>query len=215
MRFLRPLLALVIVSGFASPWSAVAQTDQSPCLVFDRQPSETPTAEVTPTLDGGIGGTRSSFEIVYGPPTEESGIFVTYSMEGCGEVFVGYFGDDPITDPIMTDVTMFSPREDEDQDRFEANEDDWTIEEAMEIVAQFLPPDAKLNDPEGDMGPPPPNTLADNIVVTGSSELLLANVPQAAYDYVSNAPVYGGFSFALMRTMNGGVTFIAVQLQIE
>jgi hypothetical protein len=87
--------------------------------------------------------------------------------------------------------------------------------EALANASVFVPPDALVTGQYGEIDPPTDGSLPDNIVITGTSDLLLQTVPQAAYDYVSNSPVYGGYSVVLMRTPNGNVSWVNVQLLIE
>jgi hypothetical protein len=104
---------------------------------------------------------------------------------------------------------------DEEKSYLEADEADWTIAEAMAIAESFLPADAVFDAPLGDMSPPAPGMLADEIEVRGWSQTLLDSVPAAAWDYVDNTPTYGGFSYWLLRTYSGDVSNIVVELEIE
>jgi hypothetical protein len=202
---------LIVIVTLLTPSVATANQQQerlSPCLAFEEL--ETPTPEAVATLEGRIGGDRESFDLLYGP-TDESGPFLSYELEGCSDVFADFFEN-----AVLTDVSLFSPRESDDSDRmFEDDDADWTIEEALANASVFVPPDALVTGQYGEIDPPTDGSLPDNIVITGTSDLLLQTVPQAAYDYVSNSPVYGGYSVVLMRTPNGNVSWVNVQLLIE
>lgn len=163
----------------------------------------------TGTLDGRLGATLDSFDNVHGD-SKDDGPFLEFDIEGCGPVLVSDFeGTTVVT------ISVFAPRAGEDQEYTEPDDADWTVEEAMQIAEAFLPDDAVFNAPTGDMDPPARGMLADHIVVTGTSNHLLEQVPPEAYDYVDNSPTYGGFSYALFRTTTGDVSWMVIQLQIE
>lgn len=161
------------------------------------------------SLDGRLGGTLASFENIYGGPVDGDP-FLEYDIPGCGTVFVSDFEGSTVIE-----ISIFAPRGDENKEYTEPDDADWTIQEAMRIAEGFLPEDADFNPPIGDMTPPPPGMLADHIEVTGTSQLLLEQVPTAAYDYIDNSPTYGGFSYALFRTTTGDVSWMVIQLEIE
>lgn len=167
-----------------------------------------PTFDVS-TLDGRLGSTLDSFDNVYGAP-DDDGPFLQYDIEGCGPVLVSDHEGSTVVD-----ISVFAPREGEDQDYMEPDKADWTVEEAMQVAEAFLPADAVLNPPTGNLDPPDPGMLGDLIVVTGTSQLLLEQVPPEAYDDVDNSPTYGGFSYALFRTTTGDVSWMVIQLEIE
>ena len=194
--------------------AAQQQTGEPPvgasgCIANDNAGTSGQRNAEASTLDGRLGSTLESFANVYGDP-EDDGPFLEYDIEGCGPVLMSDFeGNTVVT------ISVFAPRAGDDQDYTEPDDADWTIEEAMQIAGAFLPPDAVFNPPTGDRNPPDPGMLADHIVVTGTSQQLLEQVPPQAYDYVDNSPTYGGFSYALFRTTTGDVSWMVIQLQIE
>jgi len=203
---------LIVMATFLPPSIATPSQQQerlSPCLAFE-EVLETPTPEAVATLEGRIGGDRKSFDLLYGP-ADESNLFVSYEFKGCSDVFAGYFEK-----VVLTDVSLFSPRESDESDRlFEDDNADWTIDEALAIASVFVPPDAIVTEEFGEVDLPADGSFPDYIAITGTSDLLLQKVPQPAYDYVSNSPVYGGYSVTLMRAPNGDVSWVIVKLEIE
>ena len=214
--FDRPVSAAGAPRSSASAAAEAAQQQRgepapgsSGCIVRNNAgTSGQPNAEAS-TLDGRLGSTLDSFANVYGDP-EDDGPFLEYDIEGCGPVLVSDFeGTTVVT------ISVFALREGEDKNYMEPDDADWTIAEAMRIAETFLPEDAVFNPPTGDLDPPDPGMLADHIVVTGTSQQLLEQVPREAYDDGDNSPTYGGFSYALFRTTTGDVSWMLIQLHIE
>lgn len=184
-------------------------TGSSGCIANDDAGTSGQRSTEAGTLDARLGGTLDSFESVYGDP-DDDGPFLEFDIEGCGPVLVSDYEGNTIVD-----ISVFAPREGQDQGYMEPDEADWTIEEAMRVAEAFLPADASFNPPTGDLDPPDPGMLGDHIVVTGTSQQLLEQVPPEVYDYVDNSPTYGGFSYALFRTTTGDVSWMVIQLEIE
>lgn len=83
----------------------------------------------------------------------------------------------------------------------------WTVQEAEQIVRNFLPSDADEVE-----------TLIEDetlIMVEAFSPTLEQEVSEAAYDYGDNTPTYGGYSYALRLTSAGDVSWMVIQLRIE
>ena len=147
-----------------------------------------------------IGTTRAEFEALYGSPVDTE-FFIEYDIEGCGVVFASYFEDE-----VTTTINVFSPRTDDEKERQEPDEADWTLVEAEQIARNFLPGDAQ------DTG----TFDIDNYrIVEGESTYLLQSVPTAAYDYVDNSQEYGGYSYSMFTTEAGDVSWIIISLEIE
>jgi len=164
----------------------------SPC-VFAAAESENP-------LDARLGGTRDGFEARYGAPIREDELFIEYDIEGCGTVFVGYY------EGIITDITVFSPREG-DTPYLEPDDADWAISQAITIAEGFLPLDraqetTNLDDPEW-------------VLMDGTSEALLTQVPAEAYAYVDNTPAQGEYQALLWKTTAGDISWITIGLDVE
>lgn len=90
-------------------------------------------------------------------------------------VFIGYFEDQEVID-----ITVFAPRDDENKKFTESDEADWTVQEAEQIVHNFLPSDAQQV-----------GTLIEDeglIMVEGFSPTLEQQVSMAAYNYGDNTP---------------------------
>jgi hypothetical protein len=165
---------------------------QSPC-VFAAAESDNP-------LEARLGGTRDGFEARYGGPIAEEP-FVEYDIEGCGTVFVDYY------EGIIIRISVFSPREGEDSEYTEPDDADWAIPQAITIAEGFLPLDraeetTNLDDPEW-------------VLMDGTSEALLNEVPAEAYEYVDNTPAQGGYQAVLWKTTAGEISWISIGLAVE
>ena len=95
-------------------------------------------------LDGRLGGSRASFERIYGSSTQ-SGIDRGFVIDGYGLVQV-QFGGKAEDGPAIV-ITLRSPRPD-DLAATKRSKADWSFDEADESIAPFLPQDVVLGDPE-------------------------------------------------------------------
>jgi hypothetical protein len=163
-----------------------------------------------PPLDGRLGGTVESFQTEHGAPVEAgSALFTEYEIEGYGTVFADEY------EGRIESITLFSPRPEGVEWEYEVpHEMDWSIIEAHQLVEDFLPRDAQLNQPDD-------SDLADDsafgIVPTeGYSPALASEVPVAVYEYVDHTFEVGQFSYVLsLNADETGVNTIFVELEVE
>ena len=93
----------LIVRGFVVFGEPALAQDLEPlCLLDDT--IITAVAQDADPLKGRLGGTREAFEARFGPPKEESSLFIEWEFEGCGTVFASF------EEGIVTDVSVYSER---------------------------------------------------------------------------------------------------------
>jgi hypothetical protein len=205
-HFLPFLVALLVALGGAADVIAQTSVKPSPC---DWQTSVEEPADQTiqdpNALSGKLGSTRQAFESMYGLPTEDSSeSFPTYEIDGCDEVAASYSPEG-----FLVSLDIYSPREEEQDDLWEANKADWEITSSLIVAANFLPADYE----SGEIAfVPQPFGYA---IAKGSSQVLANQVPASAWEYGDNTPEYGYFVIVLNQNEDNDVFWIHLDLAVE
>jgi hypothetical protein len=187
------VLSLSVVLEFAVvPELTFAQEPEPLCVLDDTMSTDVP--EDADVLAGRLGGTRETFEARFGPPKEESALFIEWELEGCGTVFVSF------EEGIVTDVSIYSVG-------FEDDKAQWTIDEAQRIAERLLPLDVEMSDPYRNV------SFVEHHECF--SPALAAQVPASVYAYVDNNPQQGQCSVVYSLDDLERVQNFTVQLQIE
>jgi len=186
-------LAQVTAPAAAARTDAPVQSQQLLCMT-ELDPVSAEDSDAAVSLDGRLGGTQESFEARFGPPAEEDGMFITWRPEGCGDMLVSF------TEGLADRISLYSVG-------FEANEAQWTIEEARHIAARLLPPDVEMAKPRRNISVVEQHDC--------SSKALKMNVPMSVYEYSDNNPVQGQCSVVYQLGDDDRVLNFVVQLQVE
>lgn len=175
-------------------------------------------AESTPepgALDGRLGGTRASFTEEYGTPLSEDTVNGSrYDVAEFGLVLVSFrqLEREISADDVAAVVVLRSPRP-ETVPATAEDEADWSLDEAREVAAAFLPADAEL----GEVGEAEDEELAEGrLAVPCESEALAATTPEArsggdagACTVTLLAPTDESVSFITLALGDTGVSFEA------
>ena len=162
-----------------------------------------------PPLDARLGGTFESWEAEFGPPVEQDGedgrLFPAYDLPGFSAVIVHeHLGR-------VESISLFAPRPEREEWTFDqSHQMNWTAREAHDIAQEFLPRDARIDEPV-DEG-------SGFVYALCTSDALATEVPPEVYDYVDNSPQYGRCSYALFYEENGfgdRISWISIELAIE
>lgn len=198
-------MAIISVAGILALWSVVVAPLAAAVEAQQASPCDpgamTASGDSALALDARLGGSIDAFTARYGPASDQV-LFLEYDVPGCGAVLVADFEG-----KVVTSISVFSPREDQDKSRTIPDEADWTLDEAVQIAMGFIPIDTHLLEPQTD--------AAGNTVIPGVSGLLAEMVPLEVYQYVDNTPAPGGLSVVFSHTPAGKVSWMTIQLQIE
>lgn len=187
------VILFVALGSLVSVDEAVAQSPEPLCVLDETMVPEVP--EGGDLLTGRLGGTRDAFEARFGPPADESSLFITWRFAGCDDVFVSF------EEGFVTDVSVFS--EDFESD----SEGQWSLEDARRIAERVLPLDVQMS--------PPYRNISTVEHHECFSDALSVNVPATVYAYVDNNPTQGQCSVVYSLDDSERVTNFTVQLQIE
>ena len=194
---LRLSLAFTLFAAlFAWPLSSSLAADPQPLCSSDAATTSlgtaTPVTKGAEALEGRLGGSRDDFDERFGEPASEV-MWITYQLEGCGEVYVGFEAD------VVTDVGIYWPGDVDD-------EAGWTIDEALRIADRVLPLDVEMEDPY--------RNVAFTERYECFSEALAEEVPESVYASVDDDLTPGQCS-VMLQLEDDDVVAIVVQLLVE
>lgn len=136
------------------------------------------TVQSIPELDGMLGGSKTSFNAIYGDPIKTSGSKSTYAAAGFGQIVVNFRSSVAVGISLYADRLTYEPLTD-------YNKRDWSLDEAINISINYVPGDLSVIDQiDGDTA----------LVITASSATLKKVASRALMDGAGLTGNVGTFS---------------------
>lgn len=183
----------------ATAATLVSANKNSPCAISPRQPTVSPVAK----LNGRLGGTRASWDALYGPgdPTGNANAPV-YVWKGCGAPTGPFFVLDRA---VWVSLSALRPEVAKGGSMAKPSDAHWTYEEALHIARKLAPSDAVFEEPQP--------TPGENTLLLGTSVLLAEQVGWDVYGGANVAGPPGGFEIRFTLDAAGEVYAIDVALR--
>lgn len=188
-RFVRMVLAIGVAVALAGPLPRTAVASAADAATAGR-----------------LGGTRASFAAAFGPPVVENTVNgAIYDVPGFGLVLAQFQQQEKgkvAPDERATVVTLRSPRP-EGTPATTPDNHDWTIDQAFQVAARFLPTDVILEGP-ATATPAPVDAARQGIERSCASDALAAAFP--------NEPGQGACQIAFLMPTPVTVSYVTLVL---
>ncbi len=197
------VLAVMSVMVCSTIPATAAGNRNSPCAISPKQPVVASLAG----LNGRLGGTRASWDEMYGSAVASPSASVppdapSYVWKGCGSQSGGLFVVDRA---VWIYLQPHRPENTAGTSMSEPDDANWTVEEALKIARKLAPADAVLETPQ--------ETPGGNTILFGTSALLEANASWDVYGAAKVAGPPGEFEIRLSLDSAGEVYAIDVALR--